>query len=592
MTRKHPFRLEMKPRIAALAIEKVLGLDGLAKMYDGRPAGLPKDMELDGFLHHILGCVGADFELMNPDNLAAIPKEGPVVIVCNHPLGGIEGMELTRVFAKVRPDLKVLTNKLLTEIPELADTFIGVNVLAENAAQENAKGIKQTCKHLKSGGALLVFPAGKVSEINVRKRCIEDQQWDRLVGMLTRRYKAKAIPCFVDARNSKAFYLAALVHPLLRTGMLAREMLNKEGASFKLFVGEAIEQQEIAHLESDDAVTQYLRVASYSLPNRALSRTQKKRPLIEELIQPPSQRDLPGLIDAIQELEQFALVSQRGFTTYCVPHKRMGIVMDELAWARERTFREVGEGSGKALDSDQFDPYYLHLFVWDGNTNRIVGGYRLGKVDEIVRERGLNALYSRSLYRFDESYIASYGKSLEVGRSFVSPEYQRHPRSLDMLWKGIGHFVAANAEYHTLFGCVSISREYSRLARAFLSDSLMANFRAEQAYLSDIRPIKPLKVKGKLWDERILAGLNDIAAIGKLVGRFDSGKSVPVLLRHYLALNGKFICFGVNESFSSSLDGLIKVDLRETPEKYLKRYMGKEGALAFMSGWEKNDAVA
>jgi hypothetical protein len=150
--------------------------------------------------------------------------------------------------------------------------------------------------------------------------------------------------------------------------------------------------------------------------------------------------------------------------------------------------------------------------------------------------------------------------------------------------------VAKNPEYHTLFGCVSISAEHSELAKAFISDSMMESFRAEQKFLSDIRPVAPLEVKGKRWSAKALAALSNVVVINKLLGRCEPGKTIPILLRQYLALNGKFVCFSVNKSFNNSLDGLILVDLRETPKKYLQRYLGHEGSQLFLDKWS-NDEV-
>jgi len=88
------------------------------------------------------------------------------------------------------------------------------------------------------------------------------------------------------------------------------------------------------------------------------------------------------------------------------------------------------------------------------------------------------------------------------------------------------------------------------------------------------------------WTEDQIKNLSKIPILNKLVGRIDEGKSIPVLIRHYLALNGQFVSFTVNEGFNRSLDGLIIVDLRNTKEKYLKRYMGKEGLEKFKTQWK------
>jgi putative hemolysin len=218
-----------------------------------------------------------------------------------------------------------------------------------------------------------------------------------------------------------------------------------------------------------------------------------------------------------------------------------------------------------------------------------VGGYRLGETDKIVAEHGVNALYSRSLYRYDAKYIKKLGAALEVGRSFVTEAYQKHPSALDLLWRGIGHFVVKHPQYSVLFGCVSISSHHSELARAFISDAMMESFRAEQKFLENVKPIVPLRVKGKTWSNRMLSSIRDISVFNKLVGQCDPGKTIPVLLRHYLALNGRFVGFSVNRGFNDSLDGLILVNLKEMPSRYLTRYLGKDGSTSYLKFWEQHE---
>ncbi|MFT5163677.1 MAG: putative hemolysin [Alteromonadaceae bacterium] len=266
--------------------------------------------------------------------------------------------------------------------------------------------------------------------------------------------------------------------------------------------------------------------------------------------------------------------------------------MDQIAISREITFRAVGEGTGKELDSDRFDPYYWHLWVWDDEAGEMVGGYRLGKTNEIVDSHGLDKLYSRSLYHYDQQFIDRQGGTVEVGRSFISPAYQRHPKVLDLMWRGIGSFMVANPHYHTLFGCVSVSQQYSQLARAFLADTLLENFSANQELKQSVTPSVPFEVKAKPWSELALKDFAEIPVINKLLGRIDSGKHIPVLIRHYLALEGRFISFTVNEGFNHSLDGLLIVDLRQTPNKYVNRYLGKEGAKLFNARWKSYESAA
>ncbi len=586
----NPFLLPLKSRLLARAVEALLGLSPLARRYANRPEEVKGPENFLPFLRYTMSVLGMSMAPKNPGALTAIPSSGPLIFVANHPLGGLEGVAMTEQLLAVRPDTLVLTNELLTKIPELSEIFIGVDVLSNNATAANAKGIRAACKHLGQGGALLIYPAGMVSAINTKSWRIEDRPWDKLVGRLAQKYRACCVPFYVEGRNSRLFYLAGLVHPLLRTLLLPRELTNKRGKRFQLLIGQPIEAEELVALADDQAATHYLRMACDLLGQSAQSDCSTPHPVLAQSFEgaPVAAVELRA---AIAKLQRYRLLQHRGFAVYCVPFTSLGKVMAAIAYAREQTFRAAGEGTGKALDIDEFDPHYQHLFCWDEERGAIVGGYRIGRTDEIVAEHGLKGLYSRKHYRFDEAYLGKIGAALEMGRSFISPDYQRHPRALDMLWKGIGCYVVNNPQYHTLFGCVSISSEHTELARAFLSDSLLTSFRAEQEYLMDIRPVVPLRVKGKFWSREMLASLSSIAVINKLLGRCDAGRSVPTLLRHYLALNGRFVCFSVNTGFNDALDGLIIVDLRKTPDKYLKRYLGKEGCRYFLSQWQHESAA-
>lgn len=576
-TLTNPFQLPIKNRLLAGALESLLGLKPLAYHYEQRPMGA----SADSFLTYTLQSLGVDVFVESPDWLDKIPRSGSVLVVANHPLGGLEGVAIAQLLLKLRPDLKVLTNQLLTRIPELRPLFIGVDVLSDNAVKQNLRGIREAMKHLRDNGMLLVFPAGKVSAINLKSRRIEDQPWDRLVGQLVKRSKAVCVPVYVKGKNSALFYTLGLIHPRLRTLMLARELANKHGYSLNLKMGEPITSAEIRQLDDEGSITHYLRMSTDLLGLDA-----EKDPV--QGIERPHQikRLSVGLFHDMQQLADCKLIEHDQFDVYCAPYERLGGMMEQIGIARETTFRAVGEGTGNSVDIDRFDPHYLHLFVWDREKQCVAGGYRIGRVNDIVARHGIEGLYSRTLYRFDKAYLRRIGMALEMGRSFVHPDYQRHPAALDLLWRGIGRYVANNPEYHTLFGAVSISRDHSDMARALIAESMLGAFRAESRYIENVAPVTPFKVAGKIWTDEMLVSLSKVSVLNKLVGRCDPGKTLPTLIRHYLSLNGKFVCFSVNRVFNDSLDGLILVDLRKTPQRYLARYLGKEGAQRFMKKWE------
>ncbi len=579
---KNPFRLPMNSLIAR-PLERLLGLSKLINTYDRRPQD---SADSDAFLRYTESAFGTIVQESGFD-IRQLPTEGPLLFVANHPLGGLEGVVLARVLREVRPDTKVLTNQLLTQIPELSDIFIGVDVLngqSEKRAGANLKGLREATNHLKNGGALLVFPAGKVATYDISAKRIQDHPWNRIVGSLVKKANPACMPIFVDGRNSIAFYALSLIHPILRTLMLPRELSNKSGYKLGLVFGEPLDARDFRYCETPGQITDYLRLSTDLLnPN---NKNKKKYKGVK--FDPLEESDLES-DHTLDHLQDSHLIAGERFDVYCATYERLGDFINVIGAAREVTFRAAGEGTGNAIDVDRFDPHYEHLFIWDKENRAVVGGYRIGRVDEIVARSGIDALYSRTLYEFSEDYLSVIGQPLEMGRSFVHPDYQRMPQALDLLWRGIGQFVAQNPKYHTLFGAVSISNEHSDLARALIAETMIESFRAEQKFLENVRPVAPLKVSGKVWTRAMLASLNHIALVNKLVGRCDPGMTLPTLLRHYLSLNGKFVCFSVNKVFNDSLDGLILVDLRETPAKYLRRYLGKEGAEHFIEHWKSRE---
>ena len=190
----NPCRLNFKPRALAALTEKLFGLSQLADIYDVRPRGL----DPEEFLQYSLDSLGVRLKLGNEQNLDLVPREGPLLIVANHPLGGLEGIALARILLRIRPDLQVLTNELLRRVPELASIFIGVDVLSSDAAGGNVRGVKQVHKHLSRGGAVLIFPAGMVSAIELRDRRIQDRKWNRLAGTVD-----KALPVRLRAGSRR-----------------------------------------------------------------------------------------------------------------------------------------------------------------------------------------------------------------------------------------------------------------------------------------------------------------------------------------------------------------------------------------------------
>ena len=168
--------------------------------------------------------------ISSAEDLARIPAQGPVVVVANHPFGGVEGIILPSLLGKVRRDVKILANYLLQPVTELQDLFIYVDPFGTNhSTKANLASLREAMVWLKQGGLLGIFPAGEVSHLTWPKLEITDPVWSRTVARLIRKSRADAVPVFFAGQNGPLFQCLGMVHPLLRTALLPREALNKSG---------------------------------------------------------------------------------------------------------------------------------------------------------------------------------------------------------------------------------------------------------------------------------------------------------------------------------------------------------------------------
>jgi len=577
-----PFQIPAAPHLRWLAQagECLLGLNQLDNYYRQRQS----DMSSRDFLRYTLNRLGVDYYITS-GSCDEIPQQGATIVVANHPFGAIEGVVLAELLLQHRQDVKVLANEYLHRIDELAELFIGVDVFeTASSAQSNIHGIKQALRHLNNGGLLLVFPAGEVSSIQIKQRQITDKKWNRIIAMMARKTKASTTPIYIEGNNSKLFHLAGLLNPRLRTLMLVREMLNKRQQKIKLHIGQNIPYTELKALSSDEAITHYLRMNTYLLAGQIKNKIGIEKNNLQSMqtIAPPV--DKQKLQQDINKLTiDCLLVEKNNLLVYCASAEKLPNVLQEIGRLREITFRQVAEGTGLASDTDEYDKDYLHMFIWNKTEQEIAGAYRLGLVDQLIKKQGIKTLYSRSLFHYDERFIKNMGRCIEMGRSFIRIEYQRSLNTLLLLWKGIAGFASRHPQYTTLFGPVSISSDYSELSR-----SLMAGFLQLHHY--DHKRAEMVKAKnphrktpGTFWSKNMLKNINDNQLISRLIYRMEGDKGLPVLLRQYLGLNGKLVCFNVDKDFNNSLDGMIIVDLLDVPERVLGKYMGKEEAKSFLN---------
>ncbi len=530
-----------------------------------------------GFCAALCEEMGASIQVSAAD-LERIPKSGPVAVVANHPFGLLEGVLLGSLLPRCRPDVKFVANSLLAGVPEIAAMTIFVDPYGgAPAVRSNLAAMKTAQEWLRQGHMLVMFPAGDVAALDLKRGGVSERPWNSGVVKLASRTNAPVVPLHLDGSNSPLFHLAGLVHPRLRTLLLPHELLNKQSQCFQIRIGHPIPAERLQSFESPQQAADYLRKRVLVLgnrpePPRRMAQRKAVAPAADEAVLAREVAGLPSHRHLLTSGEYEVWVAEAGE----IPH-----LLREIGRLREVAFRAAGEGTGNAADLDHFDSHYRHLFLWHPATRGIAGAYRLGLTDEILADRGTAGLYTGTLFRYDPAFFGKIGPAVELGRSFVAPEHQKSYSALLSLWKGIGRFIVRNPRYRYLFGPVSISNNYLPASRHLLVEFLSRHRPARDlAHL--VSPRKPFR---KGWpqgfdvDGLVSGDAEDLAAI--LADIEPDEKGVPVLLRQYLKLGGELLAFNLDRKFSNVVDGLILVDLLRTEPRILERYLGKEGAAEY-----------
>lgn len=580
-------------------LSRVAGLPGFAGQRLAAkftPVGRVRDLyrrvqeSPDGFtLENLLSAMRIRLRVDAADEVR-VPASGPAVVVANHPYGVLDGAILTALLTRARPDVKILTNFFLGDIPELWSHCIFVDPFQSDRSVEcNRRAVREAFSWLENGGMLAVFPSGEVSHFQMPVPQIADPEWNETAARLIRRTRASALPVYFCGHNGVGFQLLGLIHPRLRTAFLLQQMLEQEGKTVEVRIGSEILHDSIAEIQSDRDLTEYLRWRTYLLARRKKSETSwpvalRSRFVFraqEEIAAPIAPEPLEQEVTALPP--DRCLVENGDLAVYLGSARETPSLVQEIGRVREVTFRQVGEGTGKRLDLDRFDDYYWHVLLWNKSKRELVGAYRAGNTAGILASNGIGGLYTSTLFRYDERIFERLGPALELGRSFVRPEYQRQYAPLMLLWKGIARLIAMHPEIAVLFGAVSISNDYCKASREMIYSFFKSRTQNDEL-ASLVEPRQPFR-PGFLhqWECRgMRKAIRDLDQLSRPIKDLESdGKGLPILLRQYDKLGGKLVAFNVDRKFSDVLDGLVVVDLRQTDAAVLDRYMGTEAATRF-----------
>ena len=513
------------------------------------------------FVDQVFQLVPTDCTVRHSD-LENIPARGRVIIVANHPLGGLDGLALLRLVSSVRRDVRIVVNELLLNITQLNNLFLPVDAMGGETRKAD---ISRILDALNNDEAVIIFPSGEVSRAGPKG--IRDRKWLPGFIQLAKTAYAPVLPVHIKARNSNLFYVVSRISRPLSMLMLPREMLGF-GGQMKFTIGQMIAPNAIESLP-------FSRKKRASLLSEHLWRIGVgKKPLFDtetSIIRPQDRQTIRA------ELKQAEILGQTSDNKIILlfDYRDNSVVLDEIGRLREITFRAVGEGTGRRKDTDHFDQYYRHLILWDDNDLEIVGAYRLGEIWKWP-QRDSALLYSSSLFDYSDTATKLFEGGLELGRSFVQPQYWGK-LSLDYLWQGIGAYLARHTDVKYLFGPVSLSQNLPKKARDLLVSHYGSHYpdpenlaSAKKPYVVDVGPT--VSMTGPQDTE------NAAAAFVNMRAQLDFlGVKIPTLYKQYaeVCLPGgtRFCCFNIDENFGYCVDGLVVVDLDHLKPKKRERYI-------------------
>ncbi|WP_084087226.1 GNAT family N-acyltransferase [Aerolutibacter daejeonensis] len=489
--------------------------------------------------------------------LRRIPATGRLLIVANHPSGALDALALLQQVGRVRRDVKIIANDLLASLDGLGGLLLPVRIIGGRPSAQSLRAVEQA---LHAEQCVIIFPAGEVARLGLRG--VTDGRWRRGFLRFARATGAPVLPIRVEARNSALFYGASVLFKPAGTALLAREMFARRARRIVLRIGRPLQ------VPTDGDPARHLREIRQVLHAIGTRHERAGEPGPEPLIDAVPVAEVCAGIHAMPLLGH----TSDGREIRCGRLLTGSPLLREIGRLRELTFRAVGEGTGRGLDVDLYDGWYEHIVLWDAAAMRIAGAYRVARGASVLAERGLAGLYTASLFRYADDAIARIAAGMELGRSFVVPDYWGS-RSIDYLWQGIGVYLARHRGVRYLFGPVSISAALPAEAREQIVAYYDHFYGADERHAESRQPFI-YRAAPPAFGE-----LDATTAFRVLKANLDSlGATLPMLYKQYTELcepgGARFLAFGVDPDFSDAVDGLIEVDLHRLRPKKRERYLG------------------
>jgi len=413
-----------------------------------------------------------------------------------------------------------------------------------------ARSAKEATQYLKDGNLLVLLPQVKPQPVKLPAWIPVRSRWKKKWLRFLQSGEFPVFPLhFLPASlsgtpdNTEAYGVAE-VQPLVSPPALR--------------IGNPVPGHQLAGFQDIQRLDRYLSARLHSLRCVPMQPGQEPATAWLRVIHTPF--DPTILAREIEALPPENLLLEQGkYQVFQAAADQIPHLLHEIGRLRELTFQAEGEGSCKMIDLDAFDAHYRHLFAWDREESRLAGAYRLGPGDAILRTQGKKGFYLHTLFHLKDEFLPFLNQSLELGRSFVVPEYQQQRLPLFLLWKGVTLFLSNNPQYRFLIGPVSISNAYSQISRSVMVRYIQTHH-FDPVLAGMVRPRKAFNPQfGGLDADVLLTECNqDTRTLDALISDMEPAHfRLPVLLRKYFAQNARIIGFNVDPNFSNALDGFM-----------------------------------
>jgi putative hemolysin len=503
--------------------------------------------------------------IVSNKEIQKIPSEGRLIVVANHPLGSFDGLALLKAIGEIRKDVKIVANEILQYVTPLKDMFIPYNLDSKKIQRLYIQSMEEA---LNKEQCIIFFPGAEVSRLTLSG--IKDPKWQKGPLYFARKCSAPILPIFIKGRNSIMFYAISLISKSFSRLLLPSELFKQRGRSVHFKIGDHIPfkafNSDFIDIKTETKLLKK-HVYKIGMNQKGIYKTEKN------IIFPVERKTLK------KELERCTMLgrTKNDFGIFITDVESTPGIIREIARLREVTFRKVGEGTGKKADTDTYDSYYKHIFIWDDSELEIIGAYRIGICESIYKQRGISGLYSSSLFNYSDEFINKHmHNSIELGRSFVQKKYW-NSNALDYLWLGIGAYINHNPQIKYMFGPVSLSNSFPDELKIMIIYFYQKWFGANE---DTVIAKKKFIISEKSKEEMDFLFRNkefnaDFKTLKYLIKTF--GFTLPPLFKQYSELcdeNGvKFYDFSIDTLFNNCVDGLILVEIDKIKDEKKERYI-------------------